>query len=288
MPGAGRLLPGEVFPISRKSGSNLAAWLRGLGSPELERVLAARPDAVSAPEPRSVGELADRLQRPASVALALPRLVLPYLQVAEALAVIAPAPRDVLARLLGATDGERAREVDVVLEALADRALVWPDGSGLLHMAAPLRQAWSRPLGLDAPLAQLLADTTFDGLGRMVSALGITSVGHTKQKRLAALLDHHGDPERVAAPWPRLPPPPGNSLSGRRVGLRRGLASSCSGPLGRTPDRANDGRWTAGCWSGTGTGTVRPACPRRWRSRCAAPTGTLRSRPARPCCDRCP
>ncbi|WP_329585023.1 helicase-associated domain-containing protein [Kitasatospora sp. NBC_01250] len=188
-----------MFPITKKSGSTLAAWLRDLDPAALERVLAARPDAASAPEPRSAGELADRLQRPASVALALPRLVLPHLQVAEALAALAPASRDSLGSLLDADDGERARALEAALEGLADRALVWPDGDGLLHMVAPLRQAWDTPLGLDAPLARLLAGTNSDELGRMVAALRIKPSGHTKQKRLAALIDHHGDPERVAA-----------------------------------------------------------------------------------------
>ncbi|MFD7732202.1 hypothetical protein ACFV6F_17660 [Kitasatospora phosalacinea] len=43
---------------------------------------------MSAPEPQSVGELADRLRRPASVPLVLPRLVLPGLQLAEDLAAL--------------------------------------------------------------------------------------------------------------------------------------------------------------------------------------------------------
>ena len=43
---------------------------------------------MSPPEPRSTGELADRLQRPGSVAQVLPRLTLPHLQVAEALAAL--------------------------------------------------------------------------------------------------------------------------------------------------------------------------------------------------------
>ncbi|MFJ3214804.1 helicase C-terminal domain-containing protein [Kitasatospora sp. NPDC086801] len=188
-----------MVSISKASGSALATWLHGLDTPALERVLAARPDAASAPEPRSVGELADRLQRPASVALALPRLVLPYLQVAEALAALTPTSRDALAGLLDATDGERARGLEAALEALADRALVWPDGDGLLRVAAPLRQAWSTPLGLGPRLAQLLADTTSDELGRMLAALGVKPAGTGKQKRLAALVDHHTDPARVAA-----------------------------------------------------------------------------------------
>ncbi|MFI9365246.1 helicase C-terminal domain-containing protein [Kitasatospora sp. NPDC053057] len=86
-----------------------------------------------------------------------------------------------------------------MLEALADRALVWPDGSGLLHMAAPLRQAWGSPLGLDPSLLQLTAHTTSDELGRVLAKLGIKPAGGNKQQRLAALADHHGDPDRVVA-----------------------------------------------------------------------------------------
>ncbi|MDH6703448.1 hypothetical protein P3T27_000129 [Kitasatospora sp. MAA19] len=188
-----------MFPISKKNGSTLATWLRSLGAPELERVLAARPDAAAAPEPRSVGELADRLQRPASVALALPRLALPCLQVAEAVAALTAASRDDLAALLDATHGERAHGLAAVLAALADRALVWPAGNGLLHMAAPLRNAWGSPLGLDVPLVRLLAGSNSDDLGRMLAKLDVKPATNRKEQRLAALIDHHSDPVRVAA-----------------------------------------------------------------------------------------
>ncbi|MFE2639620.1 helicase-associated domain-containing protein [Streptomyces scopuliridis] len=161
--------------------------------------MAARSDAVSLPEPRSVGELADRLQRPRSVALVLPRLALPYLQVAEALAALgAPSTRDVLANLLGVADEEGARRLDTALEVLADHALVWPDGHGTLHMTAPLRQAWDAPLGLERPLAELLTGVTSDELRGMLAALGVKPPG-TKQQRLTNLVDHHSDPDRVAA-----------------------------------------------------------------------------------------
>ncbi|WP_369183690.1 helicase C-terminal domain-containing protein [Streptomyces sp. Y1] len=185
--------------ISKKSGSVLATWLRGLDAAELERVLAARPDAVSAPEPRSVGELADRLQRPASVALALPRLALPCLQVAEAAAALTVVSRDGLAGILGATHGDRAHALDAVLAAMADRALVWPTENGLLHMAAPLRSAWNSPLGLDAPLMHLLAGSNSDEVARMVAKLGVKPAANRKETRLAALVEHHSDPARVAA-----------------------------------------------------------------------------------------
>ncbi|WP_331741105.1 helicase C-terminal domain-containing protein [Kitasatospora sp. NBC_00085] len=193
------LLHGEVFPIGTASESTLAAWLHGVGGPRLERVLAVRPDAAAAPEPRSVGELADRLQRPASVTLALPGLTLPDLQVAEAVAALTPTPLAVLAGILDATDGERARSLAAVLEALADRALVWPGGDGLLHMAGPLRRAWDSPLELDAPLERLLVDAGSDELGRMVATLGLKPAGGRKQQRLAALVGHHSDPAQVAS-----------------------------------------------------------------------------------------
>lgn len=181
------------------SGSTLTAWLSGLDGPRLARVLATREDTVSPPVPGSVGELADRLQRPGSVALALPRLALPCLQAAEALAALgARASRDALAELLGATAPGAARELDATLEVLSDCALVWPDGNGMLRMAAPLRQAWDAPLGLDAPLEELLAGATSDELRGMLVALGVKPPG-TKQQRLAALADHHSDPELIAS-----------------------------------------------------------------------------------------
>ncbi|WP_137994421.1 helicase-associated domain-containing protein [Streptomyces vilmorinianum] len=198
-----------------KSRSTLATWLDGLDGCRLARVLETRRDAASPPEPRSVGELADRLQRPGSVALALPQLALPHLQVAEALAALgAPASRDALAELLEAADGEAARELDAALEALADHALVWPDGAGKLRMAGPLRQAWDAPLGLDAPLEELLTGTTSDELRGMLAALGVKPPG-SKAQRLAALMEHHGDPERILSVVATAPAATRKLLEGR-------------------------------------------------------------------------
>ncbi|MCT9090532.1 helicase-associated domain-containing protein [Streptomyces sp. ASQP_92] len=182
-----------------KSRSTLATWLSGLDGPRLARVLTLRKDAASSPEPRSVGELADRLQRPGSVALVLPHLTLPCLQAAEALAALgARATRDSLAELLGSTSPAAVQALDATLEALSDRALVWHDGNEALHMPTPLRQAWGTPLGLDAPLEELLVGTTSEELRGMLAVLGIKPPG-TRQQRLAALVEHHRDAERVAA-----------------------------------------------------------------------------------------
>ncbi|MGW4735042.1 hypothetical protein ACWEQC_38835 [Streptomyces shenzhenensis] len=92
---------------------------------------------------------ADRLQRPGSVALVLPRFALPYLQAAEAPAALgAPASHKALAGVRRAADDETTRELDAAPEVPADHALVRPDGAGKFRMAGPLRPAW------DAPLAQ--------------------------------------------------------------------------------------------------------------------------------------
>ncbi|MFK0192474.1 helicase C-terminal domain-containing protein [Kitasatospora sp. NPDC090308] len=184
----------------------LAGWLYGLGAAGLERVLVARPDAAVAPEPRSVGELAERLERPASVASALARLTLPGLQVAEAVVALASGSRGELAGLLDAVDGDRARGLDAVLEELADHALVWPAGEGLLRTAAALRNAWGSPLGLDAPLGRLFAGAGSDELGRVLTRLGVRPSAGRKAARLAALVDHHSDPARVVALVAGAPP----------------------------------------------------------------------------------
>ncbi|MEW2300330.1 helicase-associated domain-containing protein [Streptomyces sp. NPDC006655] len=216
-----------------KSPSTLATWLTSLDGSRLARVLGARKDAMSPPEPRSVGELADRLQRPGSVALVLPRLALPHLQVAEALAALgAPASRAALAELLGATDDRTARELDGVLEALADQALVWPDGAGKLRMAGPLRHAWDAPLGLDAPLERLLAGATSEDLRGMLAALGIKPPG-TKPQRLAALVAHHSDPEQVVALVSKAPAAARELLERRTEGMPgqpRSIVFGATGP----------------------------------------------------------
>ena len=202
-----------------KPRSTLATWLGGLDGPRLARVLGARKDVMSPPEPRSVGELADRLQRPGSVALCLPLLTLPHLQVAEALAALgAPASRGALAELLGAADEDTARELDAVLEVLADHALVWPDGAGLFCLAGSLRQAWDAPLGLDAPLEQLLAGATSDELRGMLATLGVKPPD-TKPQRLAALVGYHSDPEQVVAVVAKAPAAARKLLERRAEGV---------------------------------------------------------------------
>lgn len=198
---------------STAKGSPLTAWLRGLDEDDLRAVLVARPDTMARPEPRSLSELADRLQRPGSAVLALRRLPRPCLQVAEALVSLGDrvARDDLVAFLEPADDtGTEAggapalasaphTTLDTVLGELAAHALVWPDAEGLLRLAAPLRRFWEAPLGLNPGLDELLGTCSSEELRGMVSALRLRSPGNRRQQRLDALLEHHRDPHKVVA-----------------------------------------------------------------------------------------
>ncbi|MFF2193657.1 helicase-associated domain-containing protein [Streptomyces sp. NPDC058157] len=214
------------------SPSTLTGRLAGLDGARLARLVLARPDAVAPPQPRSMAEVAERLERPASVALALPRLTLPCLQVAETLAGLGALARDALARVLGATSAAAARELDAVLETLADHALVWPDGDGVLRLTAPLWRAWDAPLGLDAPLEELLEGVTSEGLRGMLVALGLKPAG-TRQQRVAAVLEHHCDPERVVSVIAKAPPAARELLERRAGSVASGAAGAGSRPGAR-------------------------------------------------------
>jgi hypothetical protein len=228
-----------VIEISTSRGSAMTGWLRTLDKERLSRLIAARQDAVADPEPCDLGELAGRLQRPGSVALILPRLPLPALQASEALASLGvPVGRGRLAALLGATEGPGALGLDRALAVLADHALVWPAvGTDVLHMAAPLRQAWSAPLGLDGPLAQQLSSATSAELRAMLTALGLQPPG-SKQQRLQALLDHHRDPDRVRAVVATAPAGTRKVLERHaRSGSRRSIVLSAAPAALSSPER---------------------------------------------------
>ncbi|MFF4605047.1 helicase-associated domain-containing protein [Streptomyces sp. NPDC001339] len=202
--------------IGSSHGSALTHWLRTLDADRLQGVLDARPDCAGAPEPSTLDELADRLQRPGSVTRVLPLLPLPCLQAAEALAALgAPAPRAELESLLGA---DTAR-LDTALGTLGVHALVWPGPDGVLHMAAALGDAWEAPLGLGPGLEELLSGTTSDELRRIATTLGLAP-GARKRERLDAVLAHHRDSDRLRALIDSAPPAARDLLE-RRLRLER-------------------------------------------------------------------
>ncbi|MDF6045630.1 helicase-associated domain-containing protein [Streptomyces sp. JH14] len=176
--------------------------MRSLGAQQLRRLLDARPDAAVAPDPRSLGELAERLQRIGSVVDALNKLPLPCLQLAQALAALPqPTHRTTLETLLG-TD---AQGISAALDTLTAQALVWPDLAGRLHMAPALRGAWESPLGLGQGVAELLAAVTSAELGRTAAKLGLRP-GTRRQDRLDAIVAHHQDPHTMLGLLASAPP----------------------------------------------------------------------------------
>ncbi|MGK5529586.1 helicase-associated domain-containing protein [Streptomyces sp. URMC 129] len=188
-----------MIPITAES--PLAAWLHRLDAGRLRDLLAARPDVARHPCPQSLPELAGRLSEQKSVARALARLPLRCFQAAEALAALTAlsppeqgVPRDRLTTLLG----DPGPGVDTALTELTQYALAWPDEDGHLHMADILRETWPTPLGLGRGLRHLMAEKSTEDLHAVLTALGVTPPA-TRDERLAALLDHHGDRDRVAA-----------------------------------------------------------------------------------------
>jgi len=153
----------------------LSTWLATLSRPELTDLLSRRGASLRGPEPRNLGELAERLQHPDSVFEALTSLKLPCLQAIEALLALGGEPTQTeLAQLLGASD------LEPVLAELRRHALVWPDRDDRLHFAAALRNSFSDPLGLGTPVRGLLADRTVAELHKLQSALGVPRGGNKR------------------------------------------------------------------------------------------------------------
>ncbi|WP_432979645.1 hypothetical protein [Dactylosporangium sp. CA-233914] len=122
----------------------LVRWLQGLEAHELGEVLRRRPDALSAPSPGDLAQLAARLTARTAVAEVVAALPLPALQVIEALARLGepPIPRTRLAEALGRAPDDA--ELDATLRVLSQRALVWPDGDDLWASSYLLLDAKAR------------------------------------------------------------------------------------------------------------------------------------------------
>jgi hypothetical protein len=122
----------------------LVRWLQVLEARELGEVLRRRPDALSAPSPGDLTQLAARLSARAAVADVVATLPLPALQVLEALSRLGepPFPRDRLAEALGREPDDA--ELDATLRVLSQRALVWPAGDELWTWSFLLLEAAER------------------------------------------------------------------------------------------------------------------------------------------------
>ncbi|EXG79613.1 helicase-associated domain-containing protein [Cryptosporangium arvum] len=181
---------------------HLVAHVRGLDRAALAELIAARPDAVSWPEPRSLTDFAERLGAVHSVQRALARVDRAGLQVAEAMAALggaAPEPR--LAELLDVDDAELFRRT---LASLAALALVVRADDGSLVLVAPLRLL-AEPLGLGVRLSGVLPLLTVDRL-RAIAELWVPSPARRRTELVDQVLDAVADPARVRDVVDGLPP----------------------------------------------------------------------------------
>lgn len=180
-----------------------AGWLRRLGSDGLAALLRRRPEALAAPAPSSLAELAERLDTPGSVLPALRRLDRPTLQVAEAIAALGGrTDRTALDRLLNTADREA---VSCALDALRASALLV--GIDTLDLVPGARGAWLRPLGLGPAVAQVLAFHTAGSLRALARNLGIRPPATRKAELLAQVGTALRDSDTVRAVASRAPTP---------------------------------------------------------------------------------
>lgn len=122
----------------------LVGWLGRLAPDELGAVLRRRPDALGAPPPEDLVQLAARLTARTGIDEVVARLPLPAVQVLEALSGPGPVPLPDLADRLGVAVDDPA--LDATLQVLLQRALVWPSqDEGALFSAAYLPAAPASP-----------------------------------------------------------------------------------------------------------------------------------------------
>ncbi|MEV4509537.1 hypothetical protein AB0K00_11325 [Dactylosporangium sp. NPDC049525] len=138
----------------------LVGWLGRLAADELGAVLRRRPDALGAPPPEDLVQLAARLTARTGVDEVVARLPLPAVQVLEALSGPGPVPLPDLADRLGVAVDDPA--LDATLQVLLQRALVWPsEDDGALFTAAYLPATPEEPFQPVPPAPVLLpADRT--------------------------------------------------------------------------------------------------------------------------------
>ncbi|SDY38398.1 Helicase conserved C-terminal domain-containing protein [Modestobacter sp. DSM 44400] len=179
----------------------LADWLAGLDQDALAELLTRRPDAVTGRPPGSLGELAERLTHPESVAATLRGLPAPFLQMVEALHALGEcrtttALIDLLDDAGRGTDHPTA--VRAVLTELTRLAVVWPGPGDEWETPARLSELFPKPLDLDPPLRELWREQTADTINRTLRLLGHQRVGR-KAESLDLLLAVLSTPETVRA-----------------------------------------------------------------------------------------
>ena len=151
----------------------LAEVLSRLDEPALTRLLERRPHALVGAPPRTIDELAQRLEHPETVLAVLQTVPLPCLQVLEAVQALgAGATKAELTHLLGA--GPDDPDVDRVLQELVDLALVWPGDGDRVQAAAGVAAVFPNPLGLASSVRELLPLLNVQDMRKVALKLGVS------------------------------------------------------------------------------------------------------------------
>lgn len=202
------------------SDGGLAEWLHGLDSEALAALLDRRPDAVEGRAPSTLGQLAQRLEHPGSLAAALRGLNAPALQALDAL--VALGERRTRAALLGLLAGEPGSEheaaIDAALADLVAAGLVWPGEGDRWQVPGTLAEVLPSTLGLGPSARVVWSEQNADVIGRAVRGLGRRPEGR-KADKLATLLELLADPDVVRERAASAPPAVADEL--RRMAWNR-------------------------------------------------------------------
>jgi hypothetical protein len=172
----------------------LAEHLGTLDADALATVIERRPELGRGPAPRTLEELAQRLEHPESTAAALRGFRRPLLQVVEALLGLdEQASAAAVTELLAGEGPDHDAAVESVLAELGDYAIVWPaseepsgqlampsgaagqraSGAGRIAVAAGVRVVMPYPLGVPYSARELVRQRSADEIKAMLTAHGV-------------------------------------------------------------------------------------------------------------------
>jgi len=148
-------------------GGKLTGWLGSLPEDELTALLRTRPDTLLPPQPRTFGELANRLSTPHSVRSAMESLTAAGLVLLEGIRALGgEANQERVHQLFGGPAALPSARMTDVLTELRRLGLVWPHGE---RLATPgiLGELMPSPLSLGRPARALLDRLTVQALRRI-------------------------------------------------------------------------------------------------------------------------
>ncbi|MDT7724980.1 MAG: hypothetical protein QOI21_1556 [Actinomycetota bacterium] len=177
---------------------DLIKWLSGLDEPRLAQILANRPDALAAPWPRRLTDLARRLSTQGSLAPATRELTAPGLQIlcavqlCGALGEVNGVPLTKVAGRLGSS----VVDVGLALAPLTARALAWLDENNLIQVPETMKGHSYVQHGLGQPLGPPLSRLSVRQLDEIAKRLGLPS-NSRRQVLLDDLMEFFTDGPRV-------------------------------------------------------------------------------------------